>query len=395
MNFRTMKRGIKNLVWEAVLLIHKLRKGIFPKRDLLHGIKILDIRKTKKILIIRHDRIGDTILATPVIKSLKKSLPDVEIFMVIGSGGYEVVKENPYIKKAFIYDKKGFVTSPIKLLRFIIGLRQEEIDLSLTLSHSFTVTGSLISFLSKARYRVGYRDRYSSIFYNIDIPKDGMLRHEIENNLLLIESLGIKDVIKRPDIFVSTSEESIIQGFLIKNRRYPDIPLISIKPGSRLKGLGWDISNYVEICKRLTENRVGEVILIFGPGEDDLHNHMMRLVKERPIIVLRSPNIRELTVVIDRSDLLICNHTGIMHITSAVKTPVIAIFKHGEPGRWGPFEVPSRILEDRDDRPLSSDTVYNEVVSFLKYSITEENSYRFSDNKLHNDQAICNDYYLQ
>ncbi len=360
MNFR----GLKNLMWEGVLLIHRLRKGISRKRDLLDGTEDIDLRKIKKILIIRHDRIGDTILATPVITSLKKSLPDAELFIVVGPGGYKVVKENPYIKRTFIYDKKGFISSPGKLFSFITGLRREKIDLSLTLSHSFTVTGSLISLLSRARYRVGYRDRYSAIFYDVEIPKDGILRHEIENNLFLIESLGIRDVIKKPDIFVSASEESRIKGFLTKNRRSPELPLISINPGSRVRALGWALSNYVEICNRLTDKRVGEVILIFGPGEDDLHDHMMRLVKQRPIVASQF-SIRELTVVTDRSDLLICNHTGIMHIASAVKTPVIAIFKHGQPERWGPFDVPNRILEERDDRPLSSERVYNEIVSFL------------------------------
>jgi ADP-heptose:LPS heptosyltransferase len=64
-------------------------------------------------------------------------------------------------------------------------------------------------------------------------------------------------------------------------------------------------------------------------------------------------------------DVLLCNHTGIMHLASAVNKPVCVIFKHGEIKRWGPLNLSSVVLEERDDDSLSIDTVSNTLLKML------------------------------
>ena len=60
-----------------------------------------------------------------------------------------------------------------------------------------------------------------------------------------------------------------------------------------------------------------------------------------------------------------------MHLASAVKTPVLAIFKHGEIARWGPYHTTSIILEERNSDSLSSETVLESIDRLLNQ---EENS---------------------
>ena len=90
--------------------------------------------------------------------------------------------------------------------------------------------------------------------------------------------------------------------------------------------------------------------MICGPGEEKMvisvqTNHFP---KSLPPL-----GLRELAHLIERADLLICNHTGIMHLASAVKTPVLAIFKHGDSKRWGPYNTPNIILDERNHDDLT------------------------------------------
>jgi len=63
--------------------------------------------------------------------------------------------------------------------------------------------------------------------------------------------------------------------------------------------------------------------------------------------------------------LLFCNHTGIMHLASAVQTPVVAIFKHGETARWGPVHTRHALLEERDSDTLTPETALERIEQFL------------------------------
>jgi len=53
----------------------------------------------------------------------------------------------------------------------------------------------------------------------------------------------------------------------------------------------------------------------------------------------------QLCVLIEAADLTITNNTGPMHISAAVKTPVVALFAlTNPPEQWGPWRVPHRLL---------------------------------------------------
>ena len=66
------------------------------------------------------------------------------------------------------------------------------------------------------------------------------------------------------------------------------------------------------------------------------------------------------------SDLLFCNHTGIMHLASATQTPVLVIFKHGNVKRWGPCNTRHVILEERNQDDLSPATVRENIDRLLQ-----------------------------
>ena len=76
-------------------------------------------------------------------------------------------------------------------------------------------------------------------------------------------------------------------------------------------------------------------------------------------------SIKELALAIKKSDLLFCNHTGIMHFASAVETPVAVIFKHGETTRWGPTNTPHIILEEKNSDSLSPEIVLDQINQLL------------------------------
>jgi heptosyltransferase-2 len=80
-----------------------------------------------KLLIIRLSSIGDIVLTSPVIRCLKKQVPDVDLHFIVKPQFKAVVANNPYIDKIHLYegDRKKLVEQLKKktlttLLTFII-----------------------------------------------------------------------------------------------------------------------------------------------------------------------------------------------------------------------------------------------------------------------------------
>jgi ADP-heptose:LPS heptosyltransferase len=104
--------------------------------------------------------------------------------------------------------------------------------------------------------------------------------------------------------------------------------------------------------------------MVNGPGEEnELKTSIAHMQKKPQLLPLLSA--KELALLIQECDVLLCNHTGIMHLASAVDKPVCVIFKHGEIKRWGPLNSASAVLEERDNDSLSPDTVLKTLFAML------------------------------
>ena len=60
----------------------------------------------KKILVIRMSAIGDIVLATSFLESVKQKYPDSEIHFLIKKEFSDLVKKHPIIDKLISFDKK-------------------------------------------------------------------------------------------------------------------------------------------------------------------------------------------------------------------------------------------------------------------------------------------------
>ena len=104
--------------------------------------------------------------------------------------------------------------------------------------------------------------------------------------------------------------------------------------------------------------------MINGPGEESELKASIASMHNKPQL-LPLLSAKELALLIEECDVLLCNHTGIMHLASAVDKPVCVIFKHGEIKRWGPLNPASVVLEERNDDSLAPETVIESLLTML------------------------------
>ena len=60
------------------------------------------------ILVVKLSAIGDVIHALPVSYAIKETYPDAKITWVVEPPAYDLLKDNPYIDKIIVFEKKKF-----------------------------------------------------------------------------------------------------------------------------------------------------------------------------------------------------------------------------------------------------------------------------------------------
>ena len=90
------------------------------------------VTDSKKVLILKYDRIGDMIVTTPIFRELKKSYPGISISVLASNLNKDVIKYNPYVEKIYTNYKNNFFFDFAKLLI----LRWKKFDVCIELEHS-------------------------------------------------------------------------------------------------------------------------------------------------------------------------------------------------------------------------------------------------------------------
>ena len=116
-----------------------------------------DIKKSKSVLILKYDRIGDMVVTTPIFRELKHAYPNIEISVLASQANKDVIKYNPYVDDIYINYKNNIFTDLPTLLK----LRKEKFDVCIELDHS-VIPHAIIRLKiinSKKIHRIRYGSR--------------------------------------------------------------------------------------------------------------------------------------------------------------------------------------------------------------------------------------------
>ena len=138
----------------------------------------------KKILCIKPRGIGDIVLSTVILDDLKKTFPSAEIHYLTETFAKDAFANNSLIAKVHTMEKTGFV------LKVAARLRKEKYDLIIDLWSN--PRSAQITFLTHAKYRVGFSYRGRKYAYNILGTSEKGEHHAAEHNLELLKALRIE-----------------------------------------------------------------------------------------------------------------------------------------------------------------------------------------------------------
>jgi heptosyltransferase-2 len=301
----------------------------------------------KRILIIRTDRLGDTLLSTPVFRAVREGYPDSYIAAMVRPYTRECVEGNPYINETIIYDKRGRQKSIMNSLKFAFDLRRKRFDTALILHPTNRV--NLITFLAGIPERVGFDRKLGFLLTRkISHKKEFGERHELDYALDIVRAIGLTPRNRSLFMPLRRATRKRIDNTLSDLGVSAGDRLIALHPSSSCPSKKWLPERFASVADMLIEEYGVKVVLVGGrDGKPDAEKTKMYM-KHSIVDLSGKTTVSELGSLLKRCALFISNDSGPVHVASAVGTPVVAIFGRKDAGlgptRWGPVGRRDRIL---------------------------------------------------
>jgi len=130
-------------------------------------------KRFKRVLVFRLDnRFGNSILILSLVQSIKESLPDVSIDVMMTSSYVALYNNHPAISSVIPYNQKYLFRNPIRFISLINRLRRNNYDAIFSSNNpdSFSASQAILCRLATKNRRVGFAQEKSSRFYS-DIVK--------------------------------------------------------------------------------------------------------------------------------------------------------------------------------------------------------------------------------
>lgn len=300
-----------------------------------------------KILILRFSSIGDLVLTTPVIRTVKTQLDKAEVHFATKLQYKDLFEANPYVDKMhYLQDSLG------DLIR---ELKQERFDYVIDLHHNFR-TFRVKRALGVQSYSFNKLNIEKWLMVNLKIDKLPNV-HIVDRYMKTVEPLGVRIDALGLDYFIPEKDE-VPPAWLPVGFR-GEYVVYAIGAQHETKKL--PVDRMIELCDRINK----PVVLLGGPEDADtgkvveqffsrqgespeIGEGLQRLNKKT--IVYNGCgkfNINQSASLVKQARFVFTHDTGLMHIAAAFKKEVISIWGNTIPafGMY-PYRTRFTVLEN-------------------------------------------------
>ena len=290
-----------------------------------------------RVLLTRMKFIGDIVLTTPVIRSLRTALPHAYIAYLGDRNAVSLLEHNPFLNEIISYD----FSRPTMQEQWRVAwlLRRRKFDVVIDLFGN--PRSALLSYLSGAQVRVGPDRKGRGRFYTLRVRDDGKPKTSIAFHNQSLTAIGIQPSTVTTELFLTTGEReqawkalNILLSGGVSARG--STPIVCLHPGATWPAKKWLPERFAELADRLHVDHGVRVVLTGGPGDADTVAEVCRYARTAPCPVGLLP-LRQLAALLSHCSAVVSNDAGPMHIAVAVGTPTIGIFGPGEESIWFPY----------------------------------------------------------
>jgi len=294
---------------------------------------------------------GDLLFALPLIRQLKKNLPQSRIYVLTFKKNKAILIDEVEIEKIIGFGEAAGLNF-LRRLKVIRQLRRLKFDLSIC-TYPSGLRSAIIPFLIGAKLRCAHEYTYLKswpFLFNLKI-KVPWLKHIVELNLDIISRLGLSGQKNNIDLSLTISEKDKqkVYDLSVQHKILSNDFLIGFHPATSLSRLGkcWPLSNFMQLAKKLIDDYKAK-ILLFGAKEEVKVVEPFTLMSQAAVIDFTGLlTIKQTYALIKRCHLFISNDSALAHLAAAAGVPTVALFGPTDPRLYSPFGERNLIIRQQ------------------------------------------------
>jgi heptosyltransferase II len=314
-------------------------------------MKRIEAEKIKRVVVRGTNWVGDAVMTVPALRELRRLLPDAHITLATRSWAKGLFEGAEFLDELLLVDA-GNVFQQAR------QWQHRQFDLAILFQNAFEA--ALISFLGRARFRLGYAKQRRSLLLTqaLPLPSWRDSRHESFYYLNIIAELdrllnGKSDVLDREPVFDLTvsddrkvAADKFLRSFGVRDGRQ----LIALCPGSiNSRAKRWPAERYAVLADRLIDALGADVLLIGSADEVAVSHDVSSRMRHEAIVLTGKTDLAQAVAILSMVDLLITNDTGPAHLASALGRPTLVIFGPTNPLTTRPFSSTAQIVRHPPD----------------------------------------------
>ncbi len=283
----------------------------------------------RKILVIAMRYLGDVLLTTPLIRSLRQAYPDAQLDMLVYANTVAMLEGNPDINQLITVPSKAKLADHWVLLRQLA----RRYDLAIT-----TQSGDrpfLYSLFASSR-RLGVVPPKPDTGWWKRFFLQRWLEFDDQDTHTVLQHLKILSLINVPPCFALVppqTQDTQVLNQLLGNNAYA---VLHTHPQWIYKQ--WTVAGWVEVGRYL--HQLGLKIVLTGgtaPAEIEYITNIAHQLPDDTLNLAGQVSLAELTQLLTNATLYIGPDTGITHLAATTNVPVIALYGPTNPVKWAPW----------------------------------------------------------
>ncbi len=315
-----------------------------------------NLLQAKRVIVVTKFKfMGDTIVATPMLRQLKASCPQAHLTLLTSHSAAAALQDYPHLDAVQGFDQ-GHGLRIHHTLDLVNQLREGSYDVAFLLNRS--VQCALAAQWAGIPTRIGYKAECRTPFLTLAVPYS-FDRNESTCLLDMVRAVGLPTDETLPELVFSEHTRKRAYELLASfgwSGEEGGRPLVGMQPGANDPYIReWGAKRYASVADKLIEEWGATVVLMGGREEEATALEMERQMRHPVLNLIGKSPLRESLAMIGHCNLWIGNDSGLLHTAVAQGVPSVGIYGPNKVVRWGYHTARHRSIVAFPERPAETD----------------------------------------
>ncbi len=292
-----------------------------------------------RILVRMPNWLGDVVMATPLLRTLREAYPRARLDVLVQRGGAIVLEGVPFVDDVILYRRGGEHAGLSGMRRFARELRARDYELGVLCPNSFS--SALLFRLAGLRRRIGWSyggrgflltDRLAPQMRGHRRAPRPMPQYYLD----LARRLGCEVLSDAVALAVTPDGEAEAEAFM-ERHGVRGTPLVGLNVGAAFgPSKHWRADRFGDVAAGLRASHGMRSVVLCGPGEETLGREVedAALAAGCDDVIRTSDSVLTLAglkSVVARLALMVTTDTGPRHFAIAYDVPVVCVMGATDP----------------------------------------------------------------